>query len=218
MKYVPAREPTALQLLEHPVMRTGNKEGNPDGAVWLWLDGKRPVAALCVWNRGPLWYFENSTLVEDSLEVTGWPKASWHSTGKERHALTLQDPVPETPAARQRALRALALEFVAREDRLGIKSELRLLPRPIYTYTDGFPNALDGAVFAFVYGTDPEVLMQIEARQDASERQWVVRFARLASAELSVQHRENGIWSAPAISKDAVVKTAADYCIIREDP
>src|SRR3954470_1846387 len=40
-----------LQLLQDPVMRTGNKDGNPDGGLWLWLDGKQPIATLCVWNR-----------------------------------------------------------------------------------------------------------------------------------------------------------------------
>lgn len=218
MTYTSSRKATELQLLEHPVMRTGNKEGNPDGAVWLWLDGKRPVAAQCIWNRGPLWYSENSSLVDDLLEVTGWPKATWHAPGTGRTSLTLPEPVPESPVSRRRTLRALALEFTAREDRLGIKSELRLLPRPIYTYTNANDDALDRALFAFVYGTDPEVLMQIEARQDASAKHWVVRIARLAGAELWVHLREKEIWSVPAISKDAVIKTTAEYCIIREDP
>jgi len=218
MRYATSHKPAALQLFEHPVMRTGNKEGNRDGGVWLWLDGKRPVAALCVWNRGPLWYSENSALVEDALEVTGWPKAAWHSTGTERKSLALPDPVPQSPAGRQRALRALALEFTAREDRLGIKSELRLLPRPIHTYNAGDHDALDGAIFAFVYGTDPEILMQIEALQNAGAKHWAVHFARMASAELSVRLRDNEVWSALPISKDVVVKTTADYCIIREDP
>jgi len=217
MKYASGRKPTALHVFDRPVMRTGNKEGNPDGAVWLWLDGQRPVGALCVWNRGPLWYSENTAIVGEVLEVTGWPNATWRSNGGGRKPMALEDSVPESPKSRQRTLRALALEFTAREDRLGIKSELRLFPRPIYEYPDADHDTLGGAVFAFVYGTDPEVLMQIEARQEGGARRWEVQFARMASAELSVKLREKEIWSVPAISREEVVKTNADYCIIRED-
>src|SRR5438874_1273363 len=60
-------------LLEPPVMRSSNKGENHDGAVWLWLDGKRPVAAISTWNRGPVWYSENTTLSDEPVEVSGWP-------------------------------------------------------------------------------------------------------------------------------------------------
>ena len=81
MKYSNQANPSVPQLLRPPVMRSANKDENRDGTVWLWLDGKQPVAALCIWNRGPLWYSENSTLTDDALEVVGWPNATWRSSG-----------------------------------------------------------------------------------------------------------------------------------------
>jgi hypothetical protein len=81
------------------------------------------------------------------------------------------------------------------------------LPRPIYRYSDADNNALDGVEFAFVYGTDPEVVMQIEAREERGRKHWEAKFARTASAELSLRFREKEIWSVPAISRQDVVKT-----------
>ena len=75
---------------------------------------------------------------------------------------------------------------------------------------------MDGAIFAFAYGTDPELLMQIEARARKGSKHWQVAFARLASAELSVQLEEKVVWSAVAIPKESVTRLDADYCIVRE--
>ena len=47
--------------------------------------------------------------------------------------------------------------------------ELRLLPQPLYRYepNDGDSPMVDGAVFGYVWtiGTDPEVLLVVEARR-----------------------------------------------------
>ena len=40
--------------------------------------------------------------------------------------------------------------------------ELRLLATPLYRYRDTSPEGSDGALFAFVQGTDPEVLLLVE--------------------------------------------------------
>jgi hypothetical protein len=197
-------------------MRTGNKEGNPDGALWLWLDGERPIAAIGIWNRGSLWYSENSSLTDEAFHVSGWPSATWRSPLLARKWIALSDPVSDSQAARQRAIRALALKFMAREDRLGVKSELRLLPRPLYTYDDTDQGTLDGAIFAFVYGTDPELLMQLEARRSGNGSQWQATFARLASAELTVELDRKEVWSAPAIAKENLIELNQGYCIVRE--
>jgi hypothetical protein len=217
MSYADGSRGGRLELLQQPIMRTPNKLGNSDGRLWLWLDGRRPLAALSIWNRGPLWYSENSTLTDKPLQVTGWSNASWRSPSAARQWTVIDDVVPESAAARQRNLRAIALRFTAREDRLGVKSELRLLPRPLYAYREEDQGILDGAVFTFVYGTDPELLMQVEAKKTSGNVQWQAAFARLASAELAVELDEKSIWSAPAISKDDVVKLNTGYCIVRED-
>lgn len=216
MKYSNGTENAPLRLLQPAVMRTGNKDGNPDGGLWLWLDGERPVATIGIWNRGPLWYCENSSLTDGAFQVSGWPKSTWRSPQVARKRIALSEAVPDSQVARQRAIRSLALKFSAREDRLGVKAELRLLPRPLYTYDDVDRETLCGAIFAFVYGTDPELLLQIEARRSGKDSQWQATFARLASAELTVDLDGKEVWSASAISKEKVIELNQGYCIVRE--
>jgi len=203
-------------LRQPPVMRSPNKGENHDGAVWLWLDGKQPVAVLSHWNRGPVWYSENTTLSEEALEVTGWPEAKWTAPGQPRRWIAQDEPVPDLVAARQRVLREISRKFTAREDRLGIKSELRLWPRPIYTYDDPEHGLIEGALLAFVLGTDPELFLQIEARTSGNTQQWRVAFSRMASAELSVKVADQEIWRVEAVPIEYKTRHDVGYCMVRE--
>src|SRR5689334_13797406 len=71
---------------------------------------------------------------------------------------------------------ALARRFTSQVDRRNHRSEMRLLPQPHYRYEikdEGSP-VVDGAVFAFVWtvGTDPEMLVVIEARRTDQRIRW----------------------------------------------
>ncbi|MAG94065.1 MAG: hypothetical protein CMJ48_09980 [Planctomycetaceae bacterium] len=50
--------------------------------------------------------------------------------------------------------------------------QLRRLSQPIYRYESDNANLLDGAMFAFVQGTDPEVFLLLEARSKGNNHQW----------------------------------------------
>src|SRR5207249_662662 len=99
------------------------------------------------------WYSENTALTDEALEVSGWPGATWRAPGVAKLWLAQDEPVGDSSPLRQRALREIARKFTAREDREGMKSELRLLPRPIYSFADPDREIIDGALFAFVLGT-----------------------------------------------------------------
>jgi hypothetical protein len=204
------------QLLQPPVMRSSNKGENHDGAVWLWLDGAQPVAVLSAWNRGPVWYSENTTLTEEAFEVTGWTGVAWQSPSEPRHWFKQDDPVGDSAAIRQRTLRDISRRFSAREDRQGVKSELRLLPRPIHSYADPDRGVVEGVLFAFVLGTDPELFMQIEARKSGGEPKWQVAFARMASAELGVRTAEGEIWTVAAVPDEYKKRHDLGYCMVVE--
>ena len=93
---------------------------------------------------------------------------------------------------------------------------MRILPRPLHTYSDRNRSVIEGALFAFVLGTDPELLMQIEARSGADGTKWQVGFARAASAELSVRVDEQEVWSAADASVEYKTRRDVGYCIVRE--
>lgn len=197
-----ARRP-APQLVKSPLLRCNDPtRAEVDGSVWLWTERKRPVAITSVLIVGEDLSYEHSSLSDEALEITGRPDWTWAPQATKREWTMLDDAVPETPIARQRVLRGIAEKFDASEYHSGQTFQLRLLPRPIYTYADPDHDVMAGALLALVNGTNPEVLVQIEARQSKTGKPyWQVAFARLTAAEASVQLGENEIWKVPAIEK-----------------
>ena len=98
-------------------------------------------------------------------------------------------------------MRRMARDFSARKtDRERVTRELRLLTQPIYRYKSTDPKLLDGAMFAFVEGTDPEVLLLIEARQANGGARWQYALARMNSVALQTFYKKREIWKAPQLT------------------
>jgi hypothetical protein len=77
-----------------------------------------------------------------------------------------------------------SFDIDAREHRVplaaGDSVECRLLPQPIDRYRGAEAGALDGAVFAFANGTNPELGLILECTEQA----WSYGACRLSSAAL----------------------------------
>ncbi|HEV3023385.1 MAG TPA: hypothetical protein VGX76_13000, partial [Pirellulales bacterium] len=122
-------------------------------------------------------------------------------------------PAPETTrVGRLRQMKSLAEQF--QSTLVGWKAdntdreELRLLPRPLFRYevdeaADVTNAIVDGAVFAFVMGTDPESLLSIEAVVDGKMMNWQYAFARRTSGELEGRLDGRVVWKAPRYPADA---------------
>ena len=80
----------------------------------------------------------------------------------------------------------------------GETTELRLLPQPLYRYEPFGGKVLDGGLFSFAAGTDPEVLLLIEARRENRELIWQYAFARFNYAELSASFKGDRVWRVDA--------------------
>jgi hypothetical protein len=59
------------------------------------------------------------------------------------------------------------------------------------------PNLLDGALFAYVQGTDPEAVLVLEAIGTADKAEWHYAFARATSGGLEVKLGNDVVWTAP---------------------
>ena len=67
--------------------------------------------------------------------------------------------------------------------------------RPIYRYDDSDAGIDDGAVFAFVHGTDPEVFLVLESRSDEDAQGQLALHARpddLLGRQVSAARRRSG--------------------------
>jgi len=191
------------ELLKSPVLKTNDPTRNEvDGALWLWLDGEQPVAALgMTYYSTAKWNYECVSLIDEALLLTGRPTWGWQPKATPRAWTALDDAVPEAARARQLALRALPRKFDVSEVRRGERFPLRLIGQPVYSYSLPDDGVTDAALFAVSNGTNPEVLIQIEARLADGKRRWHVAFARLTAAEATVKVGDKELWKVPAVSQ-----------------
>src|SRR5262245_2195517 len=165
------------ELVPSPVFRYSDEERLiPDATLWVWTRNARPVAFQKVEgnNQGaPKWTICFASLSEGLIKVV------WQS-GREYAARTpgvtfKPFPKAEAPTATARArtvqLRALKERFTGR---LGVNddgtggAETRTMAKPLFEYVDPQSKLPLGAIFGMSStGTNPDLLLLIEARADA---------------------------------------------------
>jgi hypothetical protein len=196
----PPRELTAAR---EPVLSWTNPlRSTHAGASFIWVAEGRPeaIASLYRFNEGGriMEDHEFQSLATVGLSATRDGAAIWTPQAA---GITLA-PIPgapgpaASPAERLRQMRALAQEFHAFFDNPDDHSELRLLTQPLYRYQAHRTDLVDGALFAFVVTTDPEVLLAIEARPVDGKPAWHYGFARMSMVNLRAQHKDREVWKA----------------------
>lgn len=201
-----------LELQEKPVFTWTNltAEHTQYGHVYVWMSAGRPEAigtmfstrAFVPGRRAVIHEFH--TLSTDRLyPVT--PEYSRYQWKPERgisfERLDDAPAVAETTTARLLQMRRLARSFAAESiNQEGQRWELRLLPTPTLRYEPTSGDVLDGALFAMVSsaGTDPEVLLLIEARHPAgSDGEWAWHAAalRFSDRDLTITRNGTPVWS-----------------------
>jgi hypothetical protein len=176
-----------------------------DGALWIFKQSGRPVAVIGIelYNRWSLEFVSLSTgLVQAENGQLQWTP---RKPGIEFQEIP-KAPAPAAGAAeRLRQMRDLAKQFTAREHWVtgnGQHYVLRLLPHPIDRYGDAASETLDGALFVFANGTNPEILLLIEARRHGDgPARWSFAAAPLSRAEVALKLGSRDVWTSP--SKDS---------------
>jgi hypothetical protein len=104
----------------------------------------------------------------------------------------------DTAPARLLQMKKLAQEFAGHSiDREKKRWELRLLPTPLYRYSAAKTGVIDGALFTLVSnaGTDPEVLLLLEAKEADGKLRWEYACGRFSDWELHVERKEKEVFS-----------------------
>lgn len=184
----------AAPLLRYSDPTRGMTEQNVlvDATVWRLGEQGRPTALVTLEiyrtsaEAGILAY-EFASLSESKLSLHGDArgKISWDATGS---ALTVRplDGAPDpakSPPARLTQMRQLARKFAVQELVKGEAIECRLMPAPIDRYQSPADEIVDGALFAFANGTNPELGLLLEC----SAKGWKYGLVRLSSAEIGVK-------------------------------
>ena len=194
--------PIELKLQAEPLLRWDNPVCSvKDGTVFIWTSGGRPeVAAQVFVVPNDVWLQEFQSLSAERLTGKNAGKLFWNPTapGVEMKPLTDVREPAKTTTARLIQMRSIARSYSVTDIfEESEPNELRLLSKPLYRYKDPDNGILDGALFAFVLGTDPEVLLQVEAHSTALKTEWRVGFAPMTSYECRVKHEGNLVWSCP---------------------
>jgi hypothetical protein len=187
-----------------PVLRwTNPSAGRVYGNTYVWLQNGRPAAVGCLFRNFHPWDTFNGELValagtrlvaKRDDKVIWQPKDTW-----EWHPLPGAAAPAAAPALRLVQMRALAGEFVVelldtRNVPRGEDQTPRLLPRPLYRYDAERTKALDGALYAFVIGTDPELLLLLECDTAAAKPEWRFGVGRMNRDTIRLKRKGETVW------------------------
>jgi hypothetical protein len=208
-------EESPLKLLATPVLRYSDPGGiTTDGSIWVWGERGRPAAAAGIFfltqeGREPKWSCELLSLADGGVTVRSGAGWSWSPSQSGLVWLALKDPPADSPRQRLRQMKQIAERYeVAALEKTqrsvsggGLRSGLRLMVQPLHRYADEEQGLVDGAIFSFAAGTNPEVLLLVECRKAADAPAWHVAFARFGASALQARQGETIVWECPAIQR-----------------
>ena len=199
-----ARE-ALIELLPNPLLTYGDAARNNEaGTLWAWGKSGRPVAFLELYRsigKDQPWVHAQTLTSPELIQLDAPTGQRW--TPKKSH-FVLKD-VPDSPevgnhpAVRLRQMKEISRRFESHQfwDPNNSRFEMRLLVQPVLRYQDEPAKVIDGAVFVLAHGTNPEVLVQIEADAAQQPPRWKYSLARLGSAEMHVLLDGKEVWNDP---------------------
>jgi hypothetical protein len=194
-------------LKPHVVLKWGNRvrgAGLVVGLSVVWADETRPQVIASIYPWEGILTQEYDLLARDAKVVAkANDRVVWRpaTTGLEFR------PFPGAPSpAKSQARRRVQLKELAEQFEVTMigwslekadREQLRLLPQWLYRYGAEGKDVLDGALFGYVIGTDPEAALMIEAFWTGDGKyQWQYAFVRQTSGGLEAKLRNEVVWTA----------------------
>jgi hypothetical protein len=203
-----------LEFVPTPILTFTNpiRVRDTHGGLYVWTSDGRPEALGAIWSViSP----DDSTKRHLSEEFHSLSLAPIHSSHEPRisrrgpvpdwrvdQAGVERKKIPDAPAPLKAAnLRLTQMRLLARRFEAKIppgvtdgRGSLRLLAQPVYRYQSESHSVIDGGIFAFVMGTDPELILMIEAVETKTGPQWQFAAAQFTNLPLRLNYRESQIW------------------------
>ena len=204
--YRDAARSEKLTLHREPIFRWINPVAaqGQTGDVFIWTYKGLPEVVGTIFSfpdlGGRAICHEFNAISQAELTVERGP--SWRRATRSPGMLLVaidKAPAPAATApARLAQMRSIAREFTAVGLAKGVEArDLRLLPTPLYRFESTDPDVLDGGLFAFTdtAGTDPELILAIEARRHDGGFTWDFGAARFSALELSLRRDGREVWN-----------------------
>ena len=193
-----------IELLPNPLLTYGDAaRNNAAGTLWAWGKSGRPVAFLELYRnigQDQPWVHALTLTSPELIQLDAPTGQRW--TPQKSHFVLKDVPdspeVGSQPAVRLRQMKDISRRIEAHQfwEPNNSRFEMRLLVQPVHRYQDESAKLIDGAVFVLAHGTNPEVLVQIEAHA-AEPARWKYSLVRLGSAEMHVLLDGKEVWTEP---------------------
>lgn len=199
---------TQLKLQEKPIYLWTNPTRNnvQEGAVYVWMKEDRPEVIATVFSHPEQGSTKVRSLTHEfhslSREVFehSHPQRRWKPrAGIETKPIEGAPAVAKSKTRRKLQIKGLLGDFTAHSMSLNRDNriQLRMLPSPIMTYQPKDDKVLEGSLFVLAagVGTDPEVILMIEAVKHEDDYRWEYAVCRYSDQNLYVQHKKKDIWT-----------------------
>lgn len=214
---------TVLELRDKPILKWSNpKDGALFGSVVLWTSEGRPQAVASIYR----WYVDRkkshaefASLSPQALSATRGGESVWTPPAE----VQFRDLAGQAAPAESEARRLSQMKEIARRFSATLappeegNTSLRLLTQPLYRYEKKPADVLDGALFAFVQGTDPELLLLIEAEKTSEGARWKYATARLNMFELRLELDGQEVWQVDRIRWPEATSGRGAYAVMELD-
>lgn len=166
----------------------------------LFVKDGQAKCVCCIWPSGPRLYHEFGALSREELRGELDEKPSWNF---DKASIQFKEiPNAKAPAhdrvRRMVQMRQLSRRFGAVEMRNRKREtdrvQLRMLTTPLYRYEKESAQILDGALFCFADGTDPEAVLVVEAVRDGDDSRWEYAFKRRTTLPVTGQLDDETVW------------------------
>lgn len=195
----------SFPLRPEPVHRFTNTVGETrDGSIFVWTaeESGRPAAAAQVYLRRSdgAWDIELSSLTPTVLTARSTSGHAWtpESGGVEFKPVPDAPKPASTPARRLAQMRAITRDMLADDNHRDLGYQpLRLLTTPFLRYGRDGCDVIDGALFAYVLTTDPEVYLLLEVHPGPNGPAWFYAFAPSTTMALRAKVKGVEVWNLP---------------------
>lgn len=203
------KQPRAAKLVEEPIFRYSDEQRFiRDATMWVWTIEGRPVSVMKLERYSfpdpqRQWLFNVGSASPNLLTVT-WPfdrEFESKKPGLSFQGLSDGPKFADTKSARLIQLKQLSRRFTATmtggaaDD---AKTEMRLLPTPLFRYASPPDHIADGALFGLsATGTNPDAMVAIQWRGEKESARWEFGITGMTNGGLQVRLDDKPAWSQP---------------------
>ncbi len=199
------------KVVEEPIFRYSDPQRQIiDGTMWVWTIDDLPVMTMkleCCSLPEPerRWLFNVGSCSANSIAVKWSFEQEYESKkpGLTFQSLDAGPKLSESKSGRLLQLKQLSRKFSA--TMLGTtgpddKSEMRLLPTPLFRYSSKSGRIADGALFGLsATGTNPDAIVAIQWREEDNAGHWEFACMGTTNAGLQIRLDDTEVWSQPIL-------------------